>query len=61
MALYEFRCKKCGKLTEKMFPMTKNVKHIKCECGYISNRVMSSGIFKIEGYSEKNGYSKENK
>lgn len=59
MPLYEFKCKKCGKVTEQMFPINEKVDYINCECGYVSNRIMSSGIFRIKGYSFSNGYSKE--
>jgi len=59
MPIYEFKCKKCGKLTEQIFPITKDVNHIVCECGYISKKIMSISSFKINGYSYENGYSKE--
>ena len=60
MPLYEFKCKKCGKITEKMFSINEDVEYIICECDYIANKILSSGIFNIKGYSEKNGYFKEN-
>lgn len=60
MPIYEYKCKKCYKVTEKFFKMNKEPDWIICECNYVSNKILSSGIFNIKGYSESNGYSRGN-
>lgn len=61
MPIYEFRCKKCKKTTEKMIYKDEEDNYIICKCGYIANKILSSGIFKIKGYSSSNNYSKKDK
>jgi putative FmdB family regulatory protein len=62
MPIYEYKCKKCGKITEKIFPINENIDHIVCECNYMATKIISkTGIFDIKGYSEKNGYAKGDK
>lgn len=57
MPIYEFSCKKCGEVTEDI--VTVSTDTIKCpKCGSDANKIMSSSSFVINGYSEKNGYSK---
>lgn len=58
MPIYEFKCSKCKRTTEKMLPITDDRDYIICNCDYIATKILSSGIFNIKGYSEGNGYSK---
>lgn len=62
MAIYEFRCKKCMKITTKSLPISSEKRNIICDyCGNESEKIVSRNTFRIKGYSEKNGYSKEKK
>lgn len=61
MPIYEFRCPKCKKIIEEMFPMNKNPDSTTCKCGSKAIKILSAGIFNIKGFSYRNGYSKENK
>ena len=64
MAIYEFKCEKCMKLTVRSFPISSQQKTVKCEfCNEMTaKRIISvpSG-YKMKGYSAKNGYSKGEK
>jgi putative FmdB family regulatory protein len=60
MPIYEYQCKKCGYIFEQIeFKGIKKISTICPVCENIAPRVISSGSFRIKGYSEKNGYSKE--
>jgi putative FmdB family regulatory protein len=60
MPIYEFQCKKCGYIFEQIEFKKITKISTKCPvCKGISPRIMSSGSFRIKGYSEKNGYAKE--
>jgi putative FmdB family regulatory protein len=62
MAIYEFRCKKCMKITTKSLPISSSKRRIRCDfCGEESEKIVSKNTFTIKGYSEKNGYSKGEK
>lgn len=58
MPIYEFRCPKCKKITEKMFSINEKSDYIVCKCGYIATKILSPVFNRIKGFSEKNGYSK---
>jgi len=60
MPLYEFRCECCSKITERITKHTDVI--VECvHCGDFAKRIISSGSFKINGFSEANGYSKGKK
>ena len=60
MPIYEFECNNCNKITQKYFPMKSKTKTYKCKyCGSKAKKILSTAIFNIKGFSEKNGYSKE--
>lgn len=61
MPIREFKCEKCGKIIEELFLTNENTDSIICKCGNKANKILSSGIFKINGYSYSNGYSKGEK
>lgn len=61
MPLYEYKCLFCGAITTEMKSVKDRDDSPKCEyCpkNVKTKRIMSAGIFKINGYSEANGYSK---
>lgn len=64
MAIYEFKCDDCMKLTVRSLPISSSQKTVKCEfCGNMkAKRILSvpSG-YKMKGFSAKNGYSKGEK
>ena len=39
--LYEYQCKKCDKVHEKVFKMTNFPNTIKCDCGGSARKIMS--------------------
>ncbi len=55
MPLYEFYCKKCKNTFESIELM--DTRKIVCLCGADARKIMSAPNFKIEGYSEANGYA----
>jgi len=66
MPLYEYKCDNCESIFEKIqsisnrnIPLSQPCPECK-EIGYIIS-LMSSANFKINGYSEANGYSKQGK
>lgn len=62
MPIYEFECKNCKKITQKYLPINSKIKICECKhCGSRAKKILSSVIFNIRGYSEKNGYSKGEK
>lgn len=61
MPIYEYKCEKCKKITERFFKINEDSNYIICDCDYIANKILSPGIFNIKGFSENNGYSKEEK
>lgn len=69
MPIYEFQCKKCSNVTYRKYPINSNIKTIDCDrvihsnnedvrCDGKAERIISVTNFKINGYSESNGYSK---
>jgi len=68
MPLYQFECKKCGFTFEHIMSIADGelFKKAKGNCPSCQEtksvvKVMSAGTFKINGYNEKNGYSKPGK
>ena len=60
MPIYEFQCEGCYKISERIVPQ--GVKIVECDhCGDFAHKIISAGSFKINGYSESNGYSKGGK
>ncbi len=59
MPLYEFYCEDCNDTFDSIENM--GTKYIMCFCGSKAYKIMSVPNFKINGYSESNGYSKETK
>ncbi len=55
LILYEFYCKACNTTFESL--EVSGSKIAKCKCGEIAKKVLSSSNFKINGFSEANGYS----
>ena len=65
MPMYEFECTQCGHEFEELMKFAKQARMVasgeiwplcpKC-CGR-TKKVMSSSNFKLNGYSEANGYS----
>ncbi len=41
MPLYEYECKKCGKIKEEFFYVKDMAKKIKCECGDSMDKIIS--------------------
>jgi putative FmdB family regulatory protein len=59
MPIYQYRCNACGHEFEKFNKSTK-IKTEVCEkCGKKCQKIISLSSFIINGYSEKNGYSKK--
>lgn len=58
MPLYQYECQECATKSEHICKHDEMI-YLNCHlCGGVAKRVISSGTFKINGYSEKNGYSK---
>ena len=58
MPIHEFKCKSCNKVSEKIVGMNTDI--VKCYCGGIAKKIISSGSFILKGggwYAD--GYSKE--
>jgi putative FmdB family regulatory protein len=60
MPIYEYECQKCGYTFERVNFKKITMMSTECpNCNKLAKRIMSSGSFRIKGYSEKNGYSNE--
>jgi len=61
MPIYEFMCGNCLKITSEFLPISSVKQLTKCRfCDLVrARRIISSGVYKMKGFSEKNGYSKE--
>ena len=60
MAIYEYKCKKCLRIIVRSFPIDRFPKTVTCDkCGREAEKMISVSNFKVNGYSERNGYSKE--
>lgn len=58
MPLYEYECRACGHLTEKLVSMSQE-KYVCDVCGKTADRVISSTTFRLKGGGwEKDGYQK---
>lgn len=58
MAIYEYKCKKCGLLFDVLQTKDKP-KEICPDCSGPAKKVLSPSSYRMKGYSEKNGYSKK--
>ena len=59
MPIFEFYCKNCDHNFESLVPV--GTKETTCACGNTGVKIMSAPNFKINGFSEANGYSKGGK
>lgn len=60
MPLYEYRCCACGHEFERIVSLCQANKIIFCpQCDEKATKQISAPNFKINGYSEANGYSKK--
>ena len=60
MPLHRFECKKCNHITERI--VSNDIRRITCVvCDTWADKIMSASNFKINGYSESNGYSRKKK
>jgi len=59
--VYEFKCVKCGHVSEKMLPIKSKMNSIPCEkCGYISRKIISNTNFMLKGSGwARSGYCKK--
>jgi len=58
MPIYEFRCPKCGKITELLHLHTTEPYKIKCsECDLDCEKIISRSSFVVHGANAKNNYS----
>lgn len=59
MPIYEYRCENCDRKFTKILKMSEKDNFVDCEaCGGVIKLIPSKGgRFKIEGFSESNGYS----
>ncbi|MCK5016051.1 MAG: hypothetical protein KAS32_03175 [Candidatus Peribacteraceae bacterium] len=56
--IYEYECPVCFDILEEIKSVKERDNAPSCKvCDVLTKRIMSAGIFKIEGYSEANGYS----
>jgi len=59
---YEFKCKKCGNEFEVVRKLSENTDSAECpKCKGESQKMISRFGFKINGFSQLNGYSHANK
>ena len=63
MPLYDFKCKGCDLTFERIVSSAeRDKKTTTCRmCGGVANKLLSAPNFRIEGYSEANGYSDKGK
>lgn len=65
MAVYEFKCNKCMKLTMKNFDINSKVKKVECKfCGDEAERIISNSNFALKGKNwakDNYGLKKEKK
>lgn len=54
---YDFKCHECGKVFERVFPMSECPKTVKCECGGEASKVFSAPALKIGGVFKSGGVS----
>jgi putative FmdB family regulatory protein len=59
MAIYEYRCEKCGKVVEEMtLTLDGGKDSIECpDCKNTAPKIMSGGCFVVLGFNKTNGYS----
>lgn len=63
MAVYEYKCSKCGSITTKEFPISGSVDWVfcdRCRKGK-AKKIISVSNFRVKGFSEKNNYSRSDK
>lgn len=58
MAIYEYKCTECGKISTRYTNVSSELKNVHCDhCGEFASKVISAPNFIVNGYSYKNGYS----
>ena len=60
--MYEYKCRFCSRIKNEIRSVHERDEVPICEeCDAIMNRVISPSVIKVNGYNEKNGYSRDNK
>jgi len=61
MAVYEYKCSKCGNVFEEDHNITSETEISKCpKCENEAKKLISLSSFTISGYASINGYAKGN-
>jgi putative FmdB family regulatory protein len=53
--IYEYYCRKCEELSEKVFTAGRQAKTVKCECGARAKRIISGGVLANTGKGSRMG------
>jgi putative FmdB family regulatory protein len=57
--IYEYKCKKCKKVIEKIVNMSERDNYVECpDCKTEMKRILSTFGFIVKGFNAANGYSK---
>jgi len=56
MPIYEYKCNKCGNITELLLKVQDRQRYLECSCGNRMEISLTAPAGIVKGYSEKNGY-----
>ena len=60
MPIFAYECARCKMRVERLYVHNESVPHVKgCSCGGLQHRVVTAANFKINGFSEANGYAEK--
>lgn len=59
MPIFEYQCKHCGNVIERIELTSKKTKLVCYGCNNFMEKRISGGYFQVNGYNDKNGYSKK--
>jgi len=52
MPIYEYKCKRCRRVTEKFYPVNQSPERVKCACGKMAKKIISRGAIKCDSIND---------
>ena len=52
MPIYEYKCKRCRRVTEKFYTVNQSPERVKCACGKMAKKILSRGAIRCDSIND---------